>query len=48
MKEFNVIEMDTKVDLVSLKSLLFLQLVGIAANQQPVCIYYKTGSVAQH
>ena len=44
MKEFNVIdiEMGKKVDLVSpqqtLKSLVFLKFVDIAAKQQPVCI----------
>ena len=42
MKEFNIIEMGKKVDLVpkskTLISLVFLQLVDIAANQQPVFI----------
>ena len=42
MKEFNVIKMFKKVDL---KSLVFLQLVDIAANQQPVCMLsIKIGS----
>ena len=42
MKEFNVIEMGQKSRLSApqqtLKSLVFLQLVDVAANQQPVFI----------
>ena len=45
MKELNVIEMDKKVDFLPhskrcSKSLVFLQLVDIAANQQPVYIFF--------